>query len=520
MKDDRDRWERTLSDLPLGSGGFGTPTIKKVKERIKMLERRAKRRRRVAAASVVALLIAGAVVFRGELSELLTREETAKPVISETETTTLNIMYWDNSGFMSMYGQPFIIRHPSVRFEYSEYPGKSANVYNLTPGIDAFKAQLQKSHADLVQVPLAYVSELSAAGLLKPLDTWMKRDKVSDDNWQTAVKQTVREAGGGELYGFAPEFTGHALYFNRKLFRENGVAEPTDGMTWDEVMNLAARFQGIQKNGKPVYGLSFGYNSTIWFEAHSIASSQGLRLADAKLTEAAVNTPAWTTLWTKLAAGHREGWISNEPALKWEGSVEMKQLYAHDPFLNGRSALAYASSAYLNNISQTGTGMGLGDEDWGVLAPPTDEGSRGTDGAFEIPFVFAISEKAANADAAWELLKYIMSPSQANRSVRLPHGDVLPTVAADAAADDARSSVFYRAAVDPARVLDAAARNSDPAYQKIVNAVWTAANDKTKDLGDDRELDVPALLKTLQAEAEQAIHAVAADGQAKTEANP
>ncbi|MDG0811723.1 hypothetical protein [Cohnella rhizosphaerae] len=89
-----------------------------------MLERRARRRRRVAAASVVALLIAGAAVFRGELAELLKREEAAKPVISETETTTLNIMYWDNSGFMSLYGQPFIIRHPSVRFEYAEYPGE------------------------------------------------------------------------------------------------------------------------------------------------------------------------------------------------------------------------------------------------------------------------------------------------------------------------------------------------------------------------------------------------------------
>ncbi|SFB46894.1 ABC-type glycerol-3-phosphate transport system, substrate-binding protein [Cohnella sp. OV330] len=519
MKDDRDRWERTLSDLPLGSGGFGTPTIKKVKERIKMLERRARRRRRAAAASVVALLIAGAVVFRGELTELFTHEEAAKPVISDAETTTLNIMYWDNGGFMSLYGQPFIIRHPSVRFEYSEYPGKSANLLNLTPGIDTFKAQLQKSQADLVQVPLAYLPELSAAGLLKPLDTWMKRDNVSDDSWQTAVKNTVREAGGGGLYGFAPEFTGFALYYNRKLFRENGVPEPTDGMTWAEVMNLAARFEGLKKNEKPVYGVSFGYNSAIWFEANLIGSSQGLRLADAKLKEATVDTPAWTTLWTKLAAGHREGWISNEPALKWEGSVEMKELYAHDPFLNGRSAMTYASSSYLNNISQAGSAMGLGEQDWGVLSPPTDEGARGTDGAFEVPFVFAIPEKSPHADAAWELLKYIMSPSQANRLVRFPHGDSLPTVAADAAADDARSSVFYRAAVDPSRALDAAARNSDPAYKSVAGVVWTEANDRTQNL-DDGELDVPALLKALQAKAEQAIRAASAGGQAKTEATP
>ncbi|WP_217593110.1 extracellular solute-binding protein [Cohnella sp. GbtcB17] len=513
MTDDRDRWERTLSDLPLGSGGFGTPTIKKVKERIKMLERRARRRRQAAAASVVALLIAGAVVFRGELAELLTHEEAAKPVISENETTTLNIMYWDSSGFMSLYGQPFIIRHPSVRFEYSEYPGKNANLYSLTPGIDTFKKQLENSPADLVQIPLAYLPELTDAGLLKPLDAWMKRDGITDDSWQTAVKQTVREAGGGGLYGFAPEFTGYALYYNRKLFRENGVPEPTDGMTWDEVMNAAARFQGLKKNGKPVYGLSFGYNSAIWAEAYSIGTSQGLRFADAELGAATIDTPAWTAIWTKLAEGHGEGWISNEPPLKWEGNVEMKDLYAHDPFLNGRSALTYASSSYLRNISQAGSQMGLGEDDWGVLSPPTDEGSRGTDGAFEIPFVFAIPEKAPHADAAWELLKYIMSPSQANRLIRFPHGDVLPTVAADAAAADSRSAVFYRAAVDPSRVIDAAVRNADPSYQRVASAIWTESNDRTQSLPDGA-LDVPELLKALQAKAEQTIR----DAQAKSEA--
>ncbi|MDG0794444.1 extracellular solute-binding protein [Cohnella ginsengisoli] len=101
-----------------------------------------------------------------------------------------------------------------------------------------------------MQVPLAYLPELSAAGLLKPLDAWMKRDKVSDDSWQSAVKQTLREAGGGQLYGYAPEFTGHALYYNRKLFREYGIPEPTEGMTWEEVMNLAIKFDGVQKKRK------------------------------------------------------------------------------------------------------------------------------------------------------------------------------------------------------------------------------------------------------------------------------
>lgn len=515
MRLDRDRWDHTLSDLPLGSGGFGSHTMKKVKERIKMLERRARRRRRMAGASAVILVIAGTVVFRDDLANLLAPREAAKPVISETETTTLNIMYWDDSGFMSTYGQPFIIRHPSVRFQFTDYPGKSASLYNITPGIDQFKAQLQKSHADLVQIPLAYLPELAAAGLLTPLDAWMKRDKLTDENWQEAVKQTVREAGGGQLYGYAPEFTGHALYYNRKLFRENNIPEPTDGMTWDEVMNTAARFEGLTAGAKPVYGLSFGYYTEIALEAEIIGHSQGLRLADTKLGQATANSPAWTALWTKLAAGHRAGWINNAPGPKLEGNIQMKELYKQDPFLTGRSAMAYADSAYLRNISEADAELGLGDQDWAALSPPTDTDRRGMDGAFEIPYVFAIPAQAAGADAAWELLKYIMSPGQSNRFVRFPYNATLPTVAAQDM--EGRTAVFYDASVDPVRILDTAKRQSDPLYGNVATAVRTEASNRTQNLGAG-ELDVPSLLKALQATAEHALAAKSGSGASPGEA--
>lgn len=519
MKGDRERWDRTLSDLPLGSGGFGSHTIKKVKERIRMLERRARRRRRAAAAFVAALAIAGVLVFRSELAELLPHKEDAKPVISETETTTLNIMFWENNTFMTLYGQPFIIRHPTVRFQYSDYPGSESAVAGTPVGIDKYKEQLLKSNADLVQVPLAYVSELSAEGLLTPLDTRMKRDKLTDESWNDAVKQTVRTAGGGELYGYAPEFVGYALYYNRKLFRENGIPEPTDGMTWDEVMNVAARFAGIQKGGKPIYGLSFGYYSDISYEAMELGDSAGLRLADVGSGRATADTTAWTDVWTKLASGHRAGWINNAPNPKWEGSIAMKELYKQDPFLSGHSAMTYASSSYLRNISESGAEFGLGDEDWTLAGPPAAMENRGMDGAFEVPYVFAIPARSANADAAWELLKYIMTPSQSNRFVRYSHGTSLPTVAATEAADGDRTAVFYRASVDAAGLLDAALRNADPVYSGIVAAVRTEAYNRTLDLGD-RELDVPALLQVLQAKAQQTLAAKAVGKTAASGAAP
>jgi|GEM_PF-445880 len=515
MKGDRDRWDHTLSDLPLGSGGFGSHTMKKVKERIKMLERRARRRRRIAAASVASLAIAGALVFRGELANLLKHDEAAKPVISDTETTTLNIMFWENNTFMTLYGQPFIIRHPSVRFEYSEYPESGAPVAGMPVGIEKYRENLIKNHADLVQVPLAYVPELSAEGLLKPLDTWMKRDKQTDEGWSEAVRQTVREAGSGQLYGYAPEFSGNALYYNRKLFKENGIPEPTDSMTWDEVMNLAARFEGLKKDEKPIYGLSFGYYSDIASEALAIGDSLGLRFADAKLGQATADTPAWSDLWTKLAGGHRAGWINNAPNLEWEGSIEMKELYKGDPFLNGRSAMVYASNSYLTNIAQAGAGLGLGDGDWAVLSPPAGNENRGTDGAFEVPYVFAIPAKSANADAAWELVKYMMTPSQSNRYIRFSHGSFLPTVAADESTDGGRSSVFYRASVDSTYLLDVSKRNSDPVYSNLVAAVRTEAYNRTHNLGDG-ELDVPGLLKALQTKAVQSL-AAKTDGKAESQ---
>ncbi|MDG0794443.1 extracellular solute-binding protein [Cohnella ginsengisoli] len=224
-------------------------------------------------------------------------------------------------------------------------------------------------------------------------------------------------------------------------------------------------------------------------------------------------------MWTKLAEGHLDGWINDEPEVKWKGNIAMAELYKHDPFLTGHSAMTYNSNAYFRNISEAGKELGLAADDWIALSPPASADSRGTDAAFEIPYVFAIPGNAASADAAWELLKYIMSPSQANRLVRFNYGSTLPTVAAEEAKESERSAVFYRTAVDPAYVLEVAERNADPVYKELVNAAWSEAYKRTQNLGDEA-LDVPALLKAMQAMAEEKLAAARSGSTASTGGTP
>ncbi|MFC4306302.1 extracellular solute-binding protein [Cohnella boryungensis] len=60
------------------------------------------------------------------------------------------------------------------------------------------------------------------------------------------VSEYIRSIGSGRLYGLSNAYNSQALYYNKDLFDRAGVAYPRDGMNWEEVLQLAQRFNQAQ----------------------------------------------------------------------------------------------------------------------------------------------------------------------------------------------------------------------------------------------------------------------------------
>jgi ABC-type sugar transport system, periplasmic component len=504
-------WESHLTETPLGTGGFSMGTIRKVKERIAVQERRKKKKIVPLAAAALVAVILAAVVFRSEIGSTLASwnkpEPEKKPVISETETTTLKIGYLSGADdFMRKYGSPFVIRHPMARFSYS------ANVPKMG-SLEDYREWIENEEPDLVQIPLGYLDELSSAGLLTDLDALLLRDGIDEQNFYEPVRRTIREAGAGKLYGMADKFSAYGLYYNRELFAEFGIPEPSGSLTWEETMGLAARFAGSEKNGDPVYGLSFGYRPGLSLNAVTVGQSLGLGTYAPDGLRSTLSSKAWTGLWSSFVQGYRDGWIGGEQGMEQGKSYPMKELYKLDPFLNGRSAMTFQPSDYGSNLAGAREMIGFDDE-WALLpAPALDESARSGGQAMEIGYVFAIPSRSSQPDAAWELLKYILSPEQTERQTRtVPY--TLYTVKAETVDAFGPQDAYYEARYDTSLSLSSLKQKADPAYQALLNLAYKSGQERERDLLNG-SLGVEPFLKQLDNEAEETLRTLAAEKEAR-----
>src|SRR5690606_23647078 len=99
-------------------------------------------------------------------------------------------------------------------------------------------------------------AQLVEEGGVMELETMIKKDGFDTDGMHPAVIELLKEQGGGQLYGLAPTFSSSALFYNADLFEEHGIEPPSDRMSWQDVMQLAARFPTGGSEEERIYGFS------------------------------------------------------------------------------------------------------------------------------------------------------------------------------------------------------------------------------------------------------------------------
>lgn len=104
------------------------------------------------------------------------------------------------------------------------------------------------------QIDLIYTSQggwatLLDVGLPYDLTKLIKSEKLDEAKFDPIAMDWLRSLGEpGQLLGLPFSQNGSALYYNKDLFDKFGVKYPTDGMHWDEVIDLGRRLGRTEGN--------------------------------------------------------------------------------------------------------------------------------------------------------------------------------------------------------------------------------------------------------------------------------
>ncbi|MBO9597602.1 MAG: extracellular solute-binding protein [Cohnella sp.] len=466
-----DHWEKQLEQLPLGNGGFSVESMNKIKERIRLDRSTSTRSTRMAIAAASILLAAAVVwtVHRGMQPQQLATE----PTIDETDVQ-LVVQYWDSQSFMSQIGQPYLFQHPNTEFKVVT-PSQDSSPNN---DLAAYKKWMDESRADVLQIPLAYIDDLAKDGSIVPLDDMLKRDRIDLDEMYQPMVELMREAGGGKLYALVDQFSMDLLFYNKTLFQSHNIPLPEEGDTWNDILRLAERFAGMDEGGKPVYGLTFGWQSAPYGSIKKIGRSEGLSLVDSKGMPQ-VDSDSWKNVWSQVTEGVKGGWINSDPGPAAENNVWTEQsILDSDTFINNRAAMSFQSFNSSWRFVSSAIDKGIFKGDWDVMPVSSNAAEPGVTSSFGSAIIYAINAKSPNKEQAMKLIEYIVSKERAEREYASGFFPLHVNRASSVKISNDQLDRFYAVKLDAASIFEQSERLQLPGVNEMnaaMNAKWNEA---------------------------------------------
>jgi multiple sugar transport system substrate-binding protein len=281
---------------------------------------------------------------------------------------------------------------------------------------------------DVMIFDMTMLSQLANENLLKPLDPMLKEEKIDTNEFVTTVIDGIKDQGNGIIYALTPTFNSSALYYNKKLFTKAGVEFPKDGMSWDDVFNLAKRMKkGTGKDA--IFGFSFnqwGGGENFW-DAQNYAAPLQLRMFDKKAETMTVNTPQWEAVWKTVTDLYKEHVTPSQKDIQdIQNSQPQDAKSGYNPFqgqlfLNGKVAMTVGDYSMINQIQQMNDNsdkLKIEKLDWDVVTVPFHVGQEGIGGNIFLNNLSGINAKAANPDDAWEFVKFMNGKEWAKLKAR------------------------------------------------------------------------------------------------------
>lgn len=167
-------------------------------------------------------------------------------------------------------------KHPNITLEYIK-PGKGTSLNEqITAG----------QTPDIIITYNGNVASYQEMDLLYDMTPLLKQHNFDLGRFEPYILEDAKIASTkDELFGIPITLSFHALYYNKDVFDKFGIPYPTDGMGWDQTIELAKKITRMD-GGTQYRGLDPG--SIIW-----ASQPLGIAAIDYKTNKATVNTDPW-----------------------------------------------------------------------------------------------------------------------------------------------------------------------------------------------------------------------------------
>ncbi len=273
---------------------------------------------------------------------------------------------------------------------------------------------------DIFYVDVYVFEELARANVLLPLDTYVKRDNFDLNDFYTSLIDAFKYQN--RLYGIAKDFSTLALWFNKEIFDKYKVPYLTNDETWDTFLNKILQ---LKKAGYDTpLGLAPDFNRVIPF-----IISFGGRLVKPDLSTALgeANSKKALQFYIDLVVKHK---VAKEPSALgsgWLGEAIATEKCA--VVMEGPWTVGFMKGSFPDTFKKMG-----------IVEMP-----KGIKKATMIYTVaWSINRASPNKDAAWEVLKFLVTEGQ---KIFVDGAGVLASRKSIAAQDkDPIKQVFYKGA--------------------------------------------------------------------------
>lgn len=218
---------------------------------------------------------------------------------------------------------------------------------------------------------------------LEPLDSYIEKEGAGyKDNFYDALwsYNSIDKA----VYGIPVGFTTHALFYNKDIFAQAGIAEPTSDWTWDDVKEAS---KVITEKVSGVKGFSFqmkpdpyDYEMYLWSNGASYVGKDN-KLSGNLNSANAVNA---LTLFQDMEK---------------EGCAVATEKNGTDEFRSGQTAMYIYGAWAIANFDKDGL-------NYGVVNIPSFAGAGQESVSILSSSGVSISSTSKNKEAAWEFIKY------------------------------------------------------------------------------------------------------------------
>ncbi|MGO4547317.1 ABC transporter substrate-binding protein [Paenibacillus sp. 2TAB23] len=329
-----------------------------------------------------------------------------------TEPVTIRVMYDSEESFYQQYGMLFSALYPEIEIEV--VPTQAANAEQGNDYNAIIEKLIDKEKPDVVLLDSAQYKEMSAKGRLRELDTFARRDPLDEEGMVPGVMDYLREMGGGKLNGMTPVFYSKAIYYNKDLFDHYNIPYPSDRMSWDELLQLAARFPADKEQESRVYGLKLGGGQESLYKLGDIIGhTMGLSFVKPAQQQVTVNTESWKMVYEMAHKALTSGALYRETAPSAAGGTTLEIFLLRDPFVAGRAAMAIDGSPLVDQIIQAQAMLpDKALSNWDVVTMPVNP-SDPEYGTYGFHQIFAINSESTKDEAAWAFIDYVNSEEYA-----------------------------------------------------------------------------------------------------------